>query len=214
MDRAALQVWMKQIKYPISYLDFEWDTFAIPPYKNMKPFDVLCFQYSLHVETSDGNLTHYNFFESKDCRRHFVEKLIKDLPKTGTILVYNMEGAEKLRLKQLASQFEEYREELESICSRMVDLSKPFEAGLYYNSKMRGHYSLKSILPVFSKDVSYHDLDIQNGLNAVFAYRTYDEKDEKEKKEVKEAISTYCQMDTYAEYVVYHGLIKEVEKDA
>lgn len=214
MDRAALQVWMKQIKYPISYLDFEWDTFAVPPYMNMKPFDVLCFQYSLHVETSDGNLTHYNFFESKDCRRHFVEQLIKDLPKTGTILVYNMEGAEKLRLKQLASQFEEYREELESICSRMVDLSKPFEAGLYYNSKMRGHYSLKSILPVFSKDVSYHDLDIQNGLNAVFAYRTYDEKDEKEKKEVKEAISTYCQMDTYAEYVVYHGLIKEVEKDA
>ncbi len=52
------------------------------------------------------------------------------------------------------------------------------------------------------------------GLNAVFAYRTYDEKDEEEKKEVKEAISTYCQMDTYAEYVVYHGLIKEVEKDA
>ena len=46
-----------------------------------------------------------------------------------------MEGAEKLRLKQLASQFEEYREELDSICSRMVDLSKPFEAGLYYNSK-------------------------------------------------------------------------------
>ena len=96
----------------------------------------------------------------------------------------------------------------------MIDLSKPFEAGLYYNSKMRGHYSLKSILPVFSKDVSYHDLDIQNGLNAVFAYRTYDEKDEEEKKDVKEAISTYCQMDTYAEYVVYHGLIKEVEKDA
>ena len=37
---------------------------------------------------------------------------------------------------------------------------------------------------------------------------------EEEKKEVKEAISTYCQMDTYAEYVVFHGLIKEVEKDA
>ena len=61
--------------------------------------------------------------------------MIQDLPKTGTILVYNMEGAEKLRLKQLASQFEEYKEELDAICSRMVDLSKPFEAGLYYNSK-------------------------------------------------------------------------------
>ena len=30
-----------------------------------------------------------------------------------------------------------------------------------------------------------------------------------EKKEVKEAISTYCQMDTYAEYIVYHGLIED-----
>ena len=48
----------------------------------------------------------------------------------------------------------------------------------------------------------------------MFAYRTYEEKDQKKKKEVKEDISTYCQMDTYAEYVVYHGLIKEVEKDA
>ena len=214
MDKAALQVWMKQIHYPISYLDFEWDTFAVPPYENMKPFDVLCFQYSLHVESKDGALKHYNFFESKDCRRHFVEQLIQDLPKTGTILVYNMEGAEKLRLKQLANQFEEYRDELEAICARMVDLSKPFEAGLYYNSKMRGHYSLKNILPVFSKDLSYKNLDIQNGLNAVFAYRTYDDKNEEEKKEVKEAISTYCQMDTYAEYVVYHGLLREVEENA
>lgn len=214
MDKAALKVWNSKIQYPISYLDFEWDTFAIPPYKNMKPFDVLCFQYSLHVESEDGSLKHYNFFESKDCRKHFIEQLIQQIPKTGSILVYNMEGAEKLRLLQLASQFEQYRESLEAICERMIDLSKPFEAGLYYDSKMRGHYSLKSILPVFSKDVSYHNLDIQNGLNAVFAYRTYDEKDDKEKQEVKKAISTYCQMDTYAEYIVYHGLLKEVKNDA
>lgn len=213
MDKAAFQVWLKNIEYPISYLDFEWDTFAVPPYSNMKPFDVLCFQYSLHVETQDGKLTHYNFFESKDCRKHFIEKLIHDLPKSGTILVYNMEGAEKLRLMQLADQFEEYRETLERICARMIDLSKPFEAGLFYDSKMRGHYSLKSILPVFSKDVSYHDLDIQNGMNAVYAYRTYDEKNEQEKKEVKEAISTYCQMDTYAEYIVYHGILKKIEEE-
>lgn len=214
MDKAALCVWLEDIQYPISYLDFEWDTFAIPPYKNMKPFDVLCFQYSLHVENKDHELTHYNFFESKDCRKKFIESLIHDIPETGTILVYNMEGAEKLRLLQLAEQFEEYRYELEAICARMKDLSKPFEAGLYYDSKMRGHYSLKNILPIFTKTVSYHDLDIQNGMNAVYAYRTYDVKDEQEKKKVKESISTYCQMDTYAEYIVYHGLLKEVKRDA
>ena len=49
--------------------------------------------------------------------------------------------------------------------------------------------------------LDYYDLTTQRGKKG-------------KKKVVKEAISTYCQMDTYAEYVVYHGLIKEVEKDA
>ena len=212
MDIPALKVWLQDIQYPISYLDFEWDTFAVPPYKEMKPFDVLCFQYSLHIEDSVHTLKHFDFFGTKDCRIDFIESLIKNLPKTGTILVYNMEGAEKLRLMQLASQFEEYREILENICSRMIDLSKPFECGLFYNNKMRGHYSLKSILPVFSKDVSYKNLDIQNGLSAVYAYRTYDLIDVKEKENIKESISKYCGLDTYAEYIIYHGLIKEVKK--
>ena len=212
IDRAAINVWRQDIQYPISYLDFEWDTFAIPPYNNMKPFDVLCFQYSLHIENENHQLEHYDFFASKDCRIDFIESLIRNIPSTGTILVYNMEGAEKLRLLQLADQFEQYRDKLESICERMMDLSKPFECGLFYDNSMRGHYSLKNILPVFSKDVSYHDLEIQNGMNAVYAYRTYDGNDEINKNIIRESISKYCAMDTYAEYVVYHGLIEEVKK--
>ena len=93
MDRIAMEHWLKQIQYPISYLDFEWDTFAIPPYKNMKPFDVLCFQYSLHVEDKEGKLIHKDFFGAKDCRQAFIESLIASIPPTGSILVYNMEGA-------------------------------------------------------------------------------------------------------------------------
>lgn len=213
MDRAALNSWVSNIQYPISYLDFEWDTFAIPPYKNMKPFDVLCFQYSLHIEDSDGQLMHYDFFEPNDCREDFIRSLIERLPSTGSILVYNMEGAEKLRLLQLAEQFDEYKEQINSICARMIDLSKPFEAGLFYHNKMRGHYSLKNLLPVFSDDVSYHDLSIQDGMNAVYAYRTYDSIDDEQKQQVRKDISTYCQMDTYAEYIVYHGILNLLKED-
>lgn len=59
-----------------------------------------------------------------------------------------MEGAEKLRLKQLGEQFPKYKEQLDQICDRMIDLSKPFECGLFYDNRMRGHYSLKKVLPV------------------------------------------------------------------
>ena len=212
LDRSAIIPWLQQIKYPISYLDFEWDTFAIPPYQNMKPFDVLCFQYSLHVEYSKKPLKHFNFFDVGDCRKKFVESLIHDIPKRGSILVYNMEGAEKLRLMQLSMQFPEYKKQLISICNRMIDLSKPFETGCFYDNRMRGHYSLKKLLPVFTDDISYTDLSIQNGLNAVWIYRTFEQSNQEDKEKIRNDISTYCALDTYAEYVVYHGLLKKIKE--
>ena len=40
IDKGAIRIWMKEhIHYPISYLDFEWETLAYPPYKGMKPFE-------------------------------------------------------------------------------------------------------------------------------------------------------------------------------
>ncbi len=216
-DLFALDTWTETIQYPISYLDFEWDTFPIPPYSGMRPFDVLCFQYSLHVETQEGSLSHMDFFSTGDCRQAFIESLLENVPKEGSILVYNMEGAEKLRLIQLGLQFPQYAEQLKQIYSRMIDLSKPFEHGLYYNNAMRGHFSLKNVMPVFSSDYSYKDLDIQDGMNAVHAYRHYDQANEEEKQYIQHAIRVYCMMDTYAEYIVLHGLLdymKELEKEA
>ncbi|MCF0105365.1 MAG: DUF2779 domain-containing protein, partial [Holdemanella sp.] len=212
MDRSALLPWIQQIRYPISYLDFEWDTFAIPPYPKMKPFDVLCFQYSLHIEKEDGTLSHLDFFGTGDCRIRFIESLIQNIPETGTILVYNMEGAEKLRLIQLSQQFPQYEKQMESIWTRMVDLSKPFELGLYYDNKMRGHYSLKNVMPAFSDEYSYKELDIQTGLNAVWAYRTFDDCTDNQKKELIEQLRNYCALDTLSEYIVYHGLIDKLKE--
>lgn len=213
MDHMALARWLEQIQYPISYLDFEWDTFGIPPYANMKPFDVLCFQYSLHVEEENHDLSHTDFFGTCDCRKAFIESLLHDLPETGTILVYNMEGAEKLRLMQLAEQFPAYASRLHAICERMMDLSKPFETGIYYDNRMRGHYSLKSVLPVFTDTVSYQQLAIHDGMDAVQAYRTFEEAESQTQKKIRDDIRNYCRMDTYAEYIVYHGLKKRCKEE-
>lgn len=108
----------------VSYLDFEWETYAFPPYEGMKPFDVLVFQYSLHIEEQQ-ELRHVGFIGERDCRRAFLEHLLAHIPKTGTILVYNMEGAEKLRLVQLAQQFPRLVKKaissaLRSICARLA----------------------------------------------------------------------------------------------
>lgn len=180
----------------------------------MKPFDVLCFQYSLHIEEENQPLKHKDFFGYGDCREKFIQSILENVPKAGSVLVYNMEGAEKLRLHQLAEQFPQYSESLKQICDRMIDLSKPFEAGLIYDNHMRGHYSLKNVLPCFTNTYSYKQLSIKDGLHAVKAYRIFEKANKEEQRQLRESIRTYCQMDTFAEYIVYHGilnLLKEKE---
>lgn len=207
IDTKAMQEWLDQIVYPISYLDFEWDTYALPPFVGMKPFDVLCFQYSLHIEQEDGQLEQSVYFSTGDCRKDFIEHLLQNVPPTGSIMVFNMEGAEKLRLMQLASQFEEYRPQLEALCARMVDLSLPFEQGAWYDLKQRGKSSLKTLLPLFSKEDGYANLDIHNGMEAVFAFRkAAKSEDPVFQQKIAQQICDYCSMDTYAERELFLGL--------
>lgn len=207
IDRFAVKTWIKEnITYPISYLDFEWDTFAYPPYEHMRPFDVITFQYSLHIEpTQNAPLLHEEYLGTKDCRIAFIEHLLNHIPDHGSILVYNMEGAEKLRLKQLSNQFPQYKEQLDSLCARMVDLSLPFETGSIYDIRMKGYYSLKKLVEIFS-DHSYHSLAISYGMEAVMKWRQLSETENDQ--EIRKQLLEYCALDTYAEYIVFHKMLE------
>lgn len=210
VDASALRCWIHDhISYPISYLDFEWETYAFPPYKGMKPYDVLAFQYSLHVEQQAGSeVSHMGYIGEDDCREAFIQSLLANIPDKGSILVYNMEGAEKLRLVQLAKQFPQYERALANVWKRMVDLSLPFSTGNVYDVRMQGSYSLKTLVSVYS-DYNYHDLEVSYGMDAVDKYRTYcKSEDVSEKEVIHRQLTQYCSLDTYAEYIVFHALEK------
>ncbi len=216
-DTHAVKMWLREcIHYPISYLDFAWDTFAIPPYPRMKPYDSLCFQYSLHIENEHEQvLQHKQFLGTGDCRLAFIEQLLKDIPKEGSIMVYHMESAEKLRLKQLAMQFPQYKNTLYKLCDRMVDLSLPFFSASLYDSRMCGQYSLKTLLSLYST-IDYRDFSISNSLDAVKKWRSLEAANEIEKEQICKELYAYYKMDTYAEYVVFHAIkdiVREKEKE-
>ncbi len=212
-DALAVRTWIDSgIHYPLSYLDFEWETYAYPPYEGMKPFDVLCFQYSLHIEKQPGDkLIHKEFLEQGDCREKFICRLLEDLPKEGSIMVFNMEGAEKLRLHQLKEQFPQYGAQLDAVCDRMVDLALPFSTASIYDSRMRGLFSLKTLVPIFSS-YSYEDLDISYGMDAVRNWRRLESADADEVKSIRRHLLEYCAMDTYAEVLVYHAITEILEE--
>lgn len=212
IDRCALKIWMEnELIYPLCFLDFEWETYAIPPYCGLSPFDVLPFEYSLHILNEDQSLQHYEYIGVQDCRKEFIERLIHDLPREGSIVAYNGEGAEKIRLLELAKQFPEYEESLIAMSKRIVDLSVPFMNGLVYDIRMRGMYSLKVLLSVFSQQYDYSDLSIHHGMDAVFKWRKLD-KDENEEENIENQLMEYCGMDTFAMVLLVQWLYEQIEK--
>lgn len=214
VDKLPLKIWLNEhIQAPVAFIDFEWDTYAVPPYKGLKPFSVVCFEYSVHMLKEDGSLSHHDYIGTQDCREEFIENLIHDIGNAKCVVAFNADGAEKIRLKELADQFPKYRRPLERIINSMVDLAMPFQLGMVYDVRMRGLYSLKVLLSVFSDSLSYQDLSIHHGMDAVYSWRRMDKKETENEEELKKSLSEYCGMDTYSMVVLYKWLIQHAKEE-
>lgn len=208
IDKIALSKWLEQLNVrPISFIDFEWDRYLIPKYKKMKPLDVLCFEYALYYIDENGHMNHKTFVEVGDCRRKFVESLLKEIPKSGPVLAYNALGAEMLRLEELGKIYPEYKKDLDNINNRFIDLATPFLEGLIYDVRMEGNYTLKKLVDI-SSDYSYKDLNIYDGMSAVYNWRDVDKGISDHGEQIIEDLKQYCSLDAYGLFLVYRWLVK------
>lgn len=211
VDKLALKSWLDTVSYPITFLDFEWERFAVPPYKKMHPFDVLPFEYSLHILHEDGTIEHKVFLSIHDDRKELATSLIRDIPKEGSVVAYNAFGAEYIRIEEMIYTFPEYTDELKHINERMVDLQLPFESGIIYDTRMKGLWSLKVIMSIMN-DKSYNDLAIHQGMDAVCEWRRLDkEEQDANKEDIMQNLKEYCGMDSYAMVVVFKWLLHLVK---
>ncbi len=208
IDRYPLTRWLNRVSgRPISFIDFEWDRYLVPVYKGMKPMDVVCFEFALYYIDEAGHMEHRTFLGTGDCRREFVEALFEYLPDSGPVLAYNAWGAECLRLTELGEMFPEYRDRLESINERFFDLAEPFLEGMIYDVRMQGNFTLKKLVDICS-DYSYKDLDIYDGMEAVFNWRDVDKSETQDGEKILENLKEYCSLDAYGLFLVYKWLVK------
>ena len=143
------------------------------------------------------------------------ENLIKDIPDTGSVIAYNATGAEMIRIREFADLFPDLREKLLAINERMEDMQIPFMSGVIYDTRMKGQWSLKIIMSMMN-DARYSDLDINQGMEAVYQWRHLDYDDEtpaEEKEKIVEDLKKYCGMDAYAMTVVYKWMCKLLQED-
>jgi len=196
-----IREFLRGLRYPRYYLDFETFQRAIPPFDAVRPYEQIPFQYSLHLREREGApLLHHEFLAEPgpDPRKEIARRLTSLIPSYATVIAYNA-NFEKMILRGLAERFPEQGEKLEKIISNMVDLAMPFRLGYCYRKEMKGSASLKAVLPALVPELGYDGMSIGGGQEASAAYgmlRRTD--DEAEKARIKKALLEYCRLDTMA----------------
>jgi len=203
IDKELISAFLRNIQYPIYFLDYETMMPAIPLYDKTRPYQQIPFQYSLHIqESKNGELSHTGFLHTvmDDPRPHLIKSMIKDIGPKGSVVVYN-KGFESRINNELAKDFPEYQDELNSMTNRFVDLLIPFRSRYIYHPDMRSSASIKSVLPAFFPEMSYDNLDISDGETASLRYLTYVKGDLPDGEEMNLFLNLreYCEQDTMAE---------------
>jgi hypothetical protein len=231
VDQPELKKYLKKIKYPVSFLDFESYNCLKPFVSGFKPLEHVPFLYSLHVSSKmskadfEQNLLrasdsknilknakapspktkHYEFLtedSNLDNLTKLASKLYEDLPKTGTIFAFNV-GFEKHVIK-LLSRFEP---RLIKYLPRFVDLMTPFEQNWIYHPEFHGLNSLKQISKALL-NFDYADLDINNGMLAMynFQYLISEKNKEKYNAQIFQDLKVYCKQDTLSLLLIFSKL--------
>ncbi|MCY7411201.1 MAG: DUF2779 domain-containing protein, partial [Chitinophagales bacterium] len=209
LDRVALREFLNSFSYPIWFLDFETYSTAIPELNNTKPYQQIPFQYSLHVLKENSSAPdHFEFLAdpSIDPREPFMQHLMSHLGESGSIVAYNS-PFENSRLKETAIAFPKYTQIVEATSSRFVDLMKPFRSRKYYHPNFYGSYSIKDVLPVMVPELSYENLEVNEGGMASLTFlKMREEKDDVVNEQHRKNLLEYCKMDTFAMVRIFEKL--------
>ncbi len=222
VDKKAIKKHLDTLTYPMYFLDFESFSPAIPMYDDSKPYQQICFQYSLHyieeenAEDRLATLRHKEFlaYPGKDPRRELCEQLCRDIPKDSCVVAYNI-TFEKTRLKEMAELYPDLSEHLLNIANNLRDQMVPFRERKYYCRAMKGSYSIKQVLPALLPDdpeLDYHSLDeVHNGTEASEMFKSMAAMDPMDLEKSRKNLLAYCGLDTFAMVRIWEKLIEVAE---
>jgi len=218
VNKKNIDKFIKKLRYPLHFLDFETFQTTIPIYDNQSPYQQIPFQFSLHIIEKKGQKPEHHYFlaeGSEDPRKEFLNQLEKIIGKDGSVIVYN-QGFEQGVLEDLVEVFPKEKESINAIIERMVDLLMPFRNFDYYDCKQQGSASLKDVLPALTGK-SYEGMEISAGGDASlqFFYSAHGVNGKKaspqEVKKIRKDLLEYCALDTMAMIWILEKLESAIE---
>ncbi len=215
LDRAMIKrdkiiLELGNLIFPLYFLDYETYPSAIPKFDGFSPYQQIPFQYSLHViEAMDAEPKHFEFLHigQHDPSQFLGESLKKNVGKIGSVIVWNKKFECKIN-KELAKRIPEMKKFIDEVNVRVYDLMDIFTKQYYVHKKFRGSTSIKAVLPVLVPELTYSDLEIQDGGTATQKWNllTTGNIDMIEKERIAKNLKEYCKLDTFAMYSIWKHL--------
>lgn len=200
-DQKAAAKALAAHKLPAYFLDFETIQFAVPIWKDTRPYQQIPFQFSVHRLSRTDKLEQQAFLDlsGADPSKAFTDALIAACGARGPIFVYNA-GFETARIRELSERFPRLAKPLLALNERVVDLL-PVARAHYYHPSQQGSWSIKAVLPALCPELNYGDLDgVQDGSMAMDAFleALAPQTSQTRKAEIEQQLLAYCALDTYA----------------
>jgi hypothetical protein len=210
IEHENLNKFLKELEYPLYFLDFETLSEAIPRFEGFRPYQHYVFQYSLHIQSEQGSdCNHKEYLASaENTPKDMMIDLLKHIGEKGSVIVYSA-SFERGKIQDLINLYPEHEPQLSNIISRMWDLRTPFQKKWYVQKEFLGKDSIKNILPALCPELSYDELKIKKGDEALASYLRYIQLDKPSPEflELQRAMLDYCKLDTWAMVRILGNLI-------
>lgn len=217
LRREAVAAFLSVLEYPLSFLDFEAYSEAVPALPGVAPWEHVPVVYSLHrIERPGGEVRHWVYAAEPgtDGRAALYRHLTERLGDAGSIIVYG-KGFERRMLERLAAAAgdeaaaDATAAALPTLIERLVDLSRPFARCDYYDPRQQGSASLKAVYRALVGS-GYGDLDVSDGRDAnvlyYFLIHGFPAGHDADPQRVLADLKRYCSRDTEALVAVLEKL--------
>ena len=214
INHEEVDSFVSKLQFPLYFLDYETFSGVIPAFDGLRPYQVVPFQYSLHVlESPEAALVHKEYLHTDNSLpvRPLLEQLVQDIGPDGTVLVW-FKTFEMGRNADMAEMEPDFNAFLYNLNDRIVDLKDPFSNQWFVDKGFNASASIKDVLPVLAPELSYKDLNVQGGTTAqrVWMQTVLSEMYQKNKEVIMHDLRKYCERDTFAMVEIWKVLQKLV----
>jgi hypothetical protein len=197
--------WLNQIEGKnVWFLNMNMAYPVLPLIEGSKPFTAIPFQFSLHYLFLEGtNYTHYPFIGAKPTSDEFIlsftKNLVDDLnrDKEAPIIVYNLNKVKKA-FEKMAFWNKEYKDHIENIILRLVDLREVFIECWYYHPKFKGSYDLQLISSIIVPEIPFERLSIRSNTHAGNIFLKCLNNSSPFGQQERTNLQEYCRLNSYA----------------